>query len=119
MKNSLFVASLTTIVAVGTLSLPITAFGGVCDVSFDNMFGAFSGAINPPNPNWGMRDTYQYSYFLGTEGLEMLKKQESCMSAADFAANYQALKGMRDQGREGCIKTSSDGGASCKPRYPK
>lgn len=116
MRNSLVASAMMALVC--TLGAPLSAFGGACDVSFDSMFGAFSNSIAPAKPNWGMRDTYQYSYYLGTEGLEMLKKFETCMPAADFAANYQALKGLRDKGREGCIKTSSDGGAGCKPRYP-
>lgn len=71
---------------------------------------------NPQQSNWGMNDTYRYSYFLGSEGLKILQKYRSCMSDADFAANYDALKGMRDKGREGCLKTSSNG--DCQPSYP-
>lgn len=91
---------------------------GQCNLTgFDNSFKAFTERY-PQKSNWGTRDTYQYSYFLGTEGLKILQGYKSCLSAADYNANQQALIGARDNGRQGCRQTSSDGGASCQPRYP-
>ncbi len=69
------------------------------------------------NPNWGTRDTFQWSYFIGEEGINILMKHQSCLSAADFATNFEALDGMRDKGRAGCRQTSTNP-ATCVPRYP-
>jgi hypothetical protein len=113
MKNSPFMISL---IAVSTLGIAISAFGEDCP--FDRRIAALS-AEYPLKPNWGTNQTYQYAYFLGSEGLKILKQYESCLNADEFAANYAALKSSRDTGREGCMKTSSTGGASCQPQYPE
>jgi len=70
----------------------------------------------PMNSAWGMNDTYRYSYFFGVEGIKILQRYRTCMSTLDFTANYDALRGMRDKGREGCLKTSSTG--DCQASYP-
>jgi hypothetical protein len=89
---------------------------GACNLAaFDQKFAEFTRRY-PQKSNWGMNDTFHYSYFLGSEGLKILQGYLTCMSDEDFAANYQALKGMRDKGREGCIKTSNTG--DCQPSYP-
>lgn len=89
---------------------------GWCNVAgFDQKFAALKQR-NPQQPNWGMNATYQYSYFLGSEGIKTLLEYRTCMNDADFTANYDALKGMRDKGREGCLKTSSTG--DCQASYP-
>lgn len=119
MKNSLFVASLTTLAALGILSAPTTALAkdGACSfAAFDQEFREFTQRY-PNQSNWGTRDTYQYAYFLGSEGLKILQEYRSCMSDADFAANYQALANTRNNGRDNCPKFSSTGG-NCQPSYP-
>lgn len=89
---------------------------GACNLAgFNQKFSELT-RDKPQKSNWGMNATYNYSYFLGYEGLRILEGYRNCMSDADFAANYSALVGMRDKGREGCIKTSSSG--SCKLGYP-
>lgn len=74
---------------------------------------------NPQKSTWGSRDTYQYAYFFGTEGLKILQVYKKCMSNADFTANQQALAGARDKGLQGCRQLSSDGGSGCVPKYPQ
>lgn len=98
--------------------------GGQCTLSsaaamqaFDRDFGGMTQRL-PLNPNWGMRDTYQYSYFMGVEGLKLLAPYQPCMAPADYEANRVALEGMRDQGYRGCEQTSSSPG-SCRPEYPR
>lgn len=71
----------------------------------------------PLQPHWGIRDTYQYAYFLGTEGLNILQRHKACMPAADFSANYAALEQSRETGRENCTKVAVDPD-SCVPSYP-
>ncbi len=88
---------------------------GACNFAGFNQKIAEWTRQNPQKSNWGMNDTYRYSYFFGFEGLKILEKYRTCMSDEDFAANYQALKGARDKGREGCLKTSSTG--DCQPSY--
>ncbi len=89
---------------------------GACNFAGFNQKIAEWTRQNPQKSNWGMNDTYRYSYFFGFEGLKILEKYRTCMSDEDFAANYQALKGARDKGREGCLKTSSTG--DCQRSYP-
>lgn len=116
MKDSILTVKLIIMSAAFTLSAPLTALAqGGCFADFDQKFAQWTNN-NPQKSNWGMRDTYQYAYFMGTEGLKILQEYRSCMSDADFAANYEALKGARDQGRKGCLQTSSTG--DCQPRYP-
>ena len=92
------------------------AQGGNCFASFDQEYGNFARS-NPMNSSWGSRDTFQYSYFMGEQGLNILMKYQSCMDAADFATNFQALSGMRDKGRDGCMALNS-GSSACSPTYP-
>lgn len=87
--------------------------------AFDQSFGAFTAAF-PQNPSWGIRDTFQYSIFLGTTGLAILNQDsiKNCMAPADYEANRRALQGAVDNGLAGCVATSSDGGAGCVAAYP-
>ncbi len=90
---------------------------GQCGLDgFSAQFRQLSSS-QPINQSWGSRDTFQYSFFLGTRGLEYLESHRACMSSADYQANRQALEGMRDQGRTGCEQLSTSAG-SCRPVYP-
>ena len=92
----------------------------VTDCSFegyDKAIAAFTRA-KPQQPGWGARDTYQYSYYFGSEGLKILEQYKSCMNSDQYRDNHSVLVGARDKGLEGCQKLSSDGGASCRPVYP-
>jgi len=95
-----------------------TARRGECSFAgFDGEIANFT-KTHPQKPSWGMRDTYQYSYYFGTEGLKILEKYKSCITAAQYNENHEVLLGARDKGLEGCQKTSSDMGANCHPVYP-
>lgn len=84
--------------------------------AFDNEFRQLT--TNYPQRNsWGARDTYQYSYFLGVRGLQILDRHRPCMSGPDFEANRSALAGMQDQGLRGCQQLSTSS-SSCVPEYP-
>lgn len=113
-----FAVSLGLLIAAG-LSIPSVARAGYeCSFQgFSEEMAAFT-AQYPVNSNWGTRDSYQYAYFLGSEGITILQKYQSCLSSDDFAANYAALKGSRDAGLSGCQQTSTDPG-SCTPTYPQ
>ena len=93
-----------------------SAQGGSCMANFNSEISSLT-QNKPMNPNWGMRDTFQWSYFIGEQGINILMKYQSCLSPEDFASNYSALDGMRDKGRQGCEQTSS-GSGTCVPRYP-
>lgn len=119
MKQSRFVAGLAMMVAVGALGMPAPAMAqdGECSFAgFNQKITEFT-TENPVQSSWGTRDTYQYAYFMGVEGLKILQEFRSCMSDQDFAANYQALSNMRDNGRENCPKFATDP-SSCQPVYP-
>lgn len=92
------------------------AQAGTCMADFNNDFGAYQSS-HPLDSGWGSKATYQWSYFLGENGLNILMKYQSCMDASDFAANFEALSSMRDKGREGCLALTTDAG-SCTPTYP-
>lgn len=90
-----------------------------CSLSgFDKAMAGFNEA-RPLQETWGMRDTYQYSYYYGSEGLKVLAQYKSCMSETDYRAYHDTLVSARDRGLEGCQKLSSDSGASCQPVYPQ
>lgn len=55
--------------------------------------------------------------FYGSNGLRILERYRKCLSAADCAANKNALEGMRNTGQTGCEKLSSAAG-SCTATYP-
>jgi hypothetical protein len=112
-----FALSFGLLLAAG-LSTPSVAQAYECSFQgFSEEMAAFT-AQYPVDSNWGTRATYQYAYFLGTEGINILQKYQSCLSSDDFAANYAALKGSRDAGLSGCQQTSTDPG-SCTPTYPQ
>lgn len=75
-------------------------------------------AENPVNRSWGMRDTYQFAYFAGTQSLRILARYKGCMSDVDYKANLTPLENLRDSGLAGCRQTSNDGGRNCVARYP-
>lgn len=109
--------------AVAPTAPTLAQTGGTCQPgspaetleAFNQDFGNFV-AQYPQKSSWGMRDTYQYAYFIGVRGLEILMRHQACMSPGDFAANYQQLVAARDQGRNGCQQVDSGGG--CTPTYP-
>lgn len=72
---------------------------------------------NPLPASAGARDNYQYAYALGTRGLVLIEPYRQCMGQY-FTPNYNALTGMRDQGRTGCEQLSTSA-ASCTPEYPR
>lgn len=100
-----------------TINPSSAAAQGGCFAQFESDYGNFARS-NPQNSSWGARDTFQYAYFMGEQGLNILMKYQSCMDAADFATNFQALDGMREKGREGCRALDSSGGGACTPTYP-
>lgn len=113
------VGSLCAVVAVAfaMTGKPSTAAAqGSCFAAFDQEYGNFA-RNNPMNSSWGARDTFQWSYFMGEQGINILMKYQSCMDAADFATNFQALDGMREKGRDGCQALNS-GAYACSPTYP-
>jgi hypothetical protein len=103
--------------AAGSGPLVCKGNTGQSFAAFNDEFGSFSASY-PVQSWWGMRDTYKYSIFLGTEGLKILEKYRGCLSEADFDANWNALNGAKEQGLSGCRATSSDGGAGCVSEYP-
>lgn len=103
--------------AAGSGPLVCKGNTGQSFAAFNDEFGSFSASY-PVQSWWGMRDTYKYSIFLGTEGLKILEKYRGCLSQADFDANWNALNGAKEQGLSGCRATSSDGGAGCVSEYP-
>jgi hypothetical protein len=108
-------AALAAFAIVATAPAPATA--QACGFqAFDNEFRQLT-TNHPQQSHWGARDTYQYSYFLGVRGLEILARHQPCMSGPDFEANRQALTGMRDQGLQGCRQLSTSP-SSCVPQYP-
>jgi len=117
-KSGLVVLTLTAAIALLAVGHPANAVaqGGNCFASFNSEISDLT-RLKPLNPNWGTRDSYQWSYFIGEEGIKILMKYQSCLSSSDFASNFQALDGMRDKGLEGCKQTSSDP-SSCRPSYP-
>lgn len=113
--GSLSVVTAIVLVAVGMPSKTV-AQSGNCFASFNSEISGLTQS-KPLNPNWGTRDSYQWSYFIGEEGIKILMKYQSCLSAADFATNFQALDAMRDKGLAGCKQTSTDPG-TCRASYP-
>ena len=85
--------------------------------NFNNSFASLASAKPNQSNAGGARDQYQYSYFLGSEGLNILAKFRTCMAPNDYQANLAALQGMRDNGKSGCEKLSTSQG-SCTPTYP-
>lgn len=83
---------------------------------FNAEFGALTQQYPNPPVSAGTRAQYQYSYFLGVQGLEILTRYRPCLGP-HYAANEAALKGMRDSGREGCIAVSTN--SQCTPDYPR
>ena len=94
-----------------------SAADGACSFAgFDQKIAEWTRRY-PVKSSWGMRDNYQYAYFFGSEGLNILQGYRSCLSDVDFAANFQSLSKARDSGRENCSKVSSSGGG-CESSYP-
>lgn len=105
------------IVALALVLQPRAASAQGCSAqAFNGEFEQLTSRY-PMQSHWGSRATFQYSYFLGTRGIELLNRYSGCMSAADFNANRQALEGMRDQGLRGCQQLSTNAD-SCTPTYP-
>jgi hypothetical protein len=116
----LTIAALCAAVSVGIAGAGVStsahAQGSGCFAQFNQAFANFT-QNNPMNSSWGIRDTFQYSYFVGDQGLNILMGYQSCMEPGDFATNFQALSDMRDKGRDGCNSTSN--GTPCTPTYPR
>ncbi len=113
--------TMTAVAAVAAVALFATqpqpaAAQGCSFQAFDAEFRQLTTNY-PQRSHWGARDTYQYSYFLGVEGLEILERHRRCMNDPDYQANRQALEGMRDQGVRGCQQLSTNP-SSCSPTYP-
>jgi|CXWL01.1.fsa_nt_gi tetratricopeptide (TPR) repeat protein len=87
-----------------------------CTGDFDAAFTAL-GNNSAPQARWGARANFQYSYYLGTQGLARLENHRNCMSDADYQGRRRQLEGMRDQGRNGCNQLSTAPG-SCTAEYP-
>jgi hypothetical protein len=113
--SSLLVLATVAVVTAGKPA-PALAQAG-CFADFNNAYGDFA-RNNPQNSSWGARDTYQYAYFMGEQGINILMRYQSCMDAADFATNFAALDGMRDKGKQGCESLNS-GALACTPTYPR
>ncbi|WP_029416372.1 tetratricopeptide repeat protein [Brevundimonas bacteroides] len=64
----------------------------------------------------GPRATYQYSYFLGTEGLRLIQPYLGCLGPHE-QPNVHALTVTAQRGLEGCEQLSTVQG-SCTPSYP-
>ena len=116
MKNSLLLASL---VAIGTLSVTISAFGAKCPEMPFEEYDQMIRNMYPPPPNMGINASYRYASFLGFSSLSNLKQYEGCMPEEEFAQKYITFKNIRDSALEGCRKTSNDGGTSCTASMPK
>lgn len=107
-----------------TTQKPVSTAANGCAAGINGM-AALNSAMNnftaryPVQQGGGMRDSYQYKIFLGTEGLKILGPLKSCLSPADYEANRAALQGAIDDGRTNCPKVSSDGGANCIAEYPR
>jgi hypothetical protein len=84
---------------------------------FDREFAAFTARYPNLAGRGGSRDQFQYAQFLGTNGLLILEKYRSCLSAPDYQTYKRALEGTRDQGKTGCEQLSS-GAGTCTPTYP-
>src|SRR5262245_9090490 len=108
MIRLLTLTSAAAIVATSLLLTAATAASaqGCGFQAFDNEFRQLTTSY-PQQNYWGARDTYQYSYFLGVRGLEILSRHAPCMSGPDVQANQEALMGMRDQGLRGCQQLST------------
>lgn len=113
--------TLSAVAAVGAVALTLTqtepALAQGCgfnqfDAEFRNLTTNY-----PQRSQWGARDVYQYSYFLGMRGLAILDGHRPCMTDPDYQANRQALEGMRDQGLRGCQQLSADP-STCTATYP-
>lgn len=118
MIRLLTLSSLAALAAVAiVVTAPAPATAQACGFqAFDSQFRDLT-TNQPQRSHWGARDTYQYSYFLGVRGLQILEGHRPCMSGADYEANRQALTGMRDQGLRGCQQLSTNPN-SCTPTYP-
>lgn len=119
MIRLLTVSSFAALAALAIVAMkPEPALAQACGFqAFDAEFRQLTTNY-PQRQYWGARDTYQYSHFLGVEGLAILERHRPCMSGADYEANRQALSGMRDQGLRGCQQLSTNPG-SCVPQYPR
>lgn len=115
-SGTLYAAAAFVLVLTASPQPAAAQDSGSCFASFDRDFGDFRNS-NPMNSNWSARDTLQWSYFMGEQGLNILLKYQSCMDPGDFATNFQALTGMRDKGRDGCQALNS-GASACTPTYP-
>ncbi|MFN7180899.1 hypothetical protein [Hyphomonas sp.] len=82
---------------------------------FDRDFGALTAA-RPLPPGAGARDTYQYSYYLGVEGLKLLDPYRGCLGPHE-APNDTQLREMVKAGKTGCEALSTSA-ATCVPQYP-
>lgn len=109
--------------ALGGDATQIAAATG-CDASpdaalacFNNDFADFTRQYPQPDESKGARAIYQYSYFLGAQGLQILDRYKASLGP-NYDANYNALAGMRDSGHNGCnaLSSSSD---DCQPVYPQ
>lgn len=118
MKKSVFVVTALAVIGFSQLSGPAPALaqGGGCMAEFNSKLADFQTQY-PMKSSWGARDTYQYAYFFGENALNILMNYQSCLNSADFAANFQALTGMRDNGRSGCQQLNS-GVSACTATYP-
>lgn len=98
--------------------------GGRCPAD-GNGFAAFDRELGnwnaryPVMPNGGIRDSYQFKMFFGTEGLKILAQYRDCMNPGQYEQNRAALQGQLDEGKINCPQFSSDGGANCVAEYPR
>lgn len=118
MIRLLTVSSFAALAALAIVALqPAPATAQACGFqAFDNEFRQLTTNY-PQQAHWGARDTYQYSHFLGVQGLAILERHRPCMSGQDYEVNRQALAGMRDQGLIGCQQLSTSPN-TCVARYP-
>lgn len=85
--------------------------------AFNAAFGAMSQQQYPMNPNYGAQQTYQWTYFVMSNGLDLIEDFKGCLSPADYQTNRKALIDARNSGKQGCEQLSSVGG-ECPRRYP-
>ena len=119
MIRLLTVSSLAAFAALAIVAVkPAPALAQACGFqAFDSEFRQLTTSY-PQQAHWGARDTYQYSHFLGVQGLAILERHRPCMTGPDYEANRQALAGMRDQGLQGCQQLSTNPN-SCVAQYPR
>jgi hypothetical protein len=89
--------------------------------AFNSDFGAFANQYPLPSrlPDGsavGPRATYQYSYFVGVEGLRIIQPYLGCLGPNE-RPNVDALNAAARDGQRGCEQLSTVQGA-CTPTYP-